>query len=136
MSLFEFVLLREQDRRRGSRLARVKRLRSNTGATLAPIERSANEFYEPVVIDGSSRSHDEIAVRELASVKTHGSFVIESRNCFSCALDRTAKRLIREVSGVEELAEELVRRVFDHLHLFEDHLLLAFQRSEEHTSEL
>jgi hypothetical protein len=32
-----------------------------------------------------------------------------------------------EVSRVEELAEQLVRRVLDHLHLFEDDFLLAFE---------
>src|SRR5947209_14741922 len=42
----------------------------------------------------------------------------------------------------EQLVDEIVRRVLDHLDLFEDHLFLAVElvgekkRSEEHTSEL
>ena len=32
-----------------------------------------------------------------------------------------------EVSGVEEFAQQFVGRVLDHLHLFEDHFLLAIQ---------
>ena len=79
------------------------------------------------MIDVSRCGYDEIAVGKLARVKTDGGFVIESRNGFSRAFDRTSERLIREISRVEEFAEQLVRRVLDHLHLFEDDFLLAFE---------
>ena len=53
--------------------------------------------------------------------------MIESGDGFSGAFDRSSERMIREVSGVEEFAQQFVGRVLDHLHLFEDDLLLAFQ---------
>src|SRR5688500_17419338 len=53
--------------------------------------------------------------------------MIEGRYCFSRAFNRTAKRLIGKISRVEELAQEFVRGVLDHFHLFEDYLLLAFE---------
>ena len=35
--------------------------------------------------------------------------------------------MVREISGVKNLAQKLVGRVLDHLHLFDDDLLLALQ---------
>ena len=75
----------------------------------------------------SGRGDDEVTKRKLARVKSERSFVIERRNCFSCAFDRSPERLIRKVRGVEEFAEQLVRRVLDHLHLFEDDFLFPFE---------
>src|SRR6185369_4497672 len=75
----------------------------------------------------SRRSDDEIVVIKLACMKTDGSFVIESRDGFPRAFDRPAERLIGEISSVEKLSEQLVRRVLDHFHLFEDAFLLAFE---------
>jgi hypothetical protein len=60
-------------------------------------------------------------------VKTNSGLVIERRYSFSRALDRTSQRLIRKVRSVKELAEELIGRVLDHLHLFEDDFLFPFQ---------
>jgi hypothetical protein len=79
------------------------------------------------MMDISGCGYDEIVIRKLTGVKTDSRFVIEGGYCFPRAFDRTAKRLIREVSRVEEFSEEFVRRVLDHFHLFEDNLLLAFQ---------
>jgi dihydroneopterin aldolase len=102
-------------------------LRSYSGATFATVKRSANEFYETLVVDVPSRSYDEIAVRKLASVKTDGGFVIEGRHSVSRAFNRATERLIRKIGSVEKFAEELIGRVLDHFHLFEDYLLFAFE---------
>ena len=60
-------------------------------------------------------------------MKTDRRLVIESRNSFPRAFYRASEWLIGEISGIEKLAEQFVRRVLDHLHLFEDDFLLAFQ---------
>src|SRR5215211_9138048 len=127
MSLLQLALLFHQNRSSWSRLAAVNRLRTHACATLATIKRNTNKFDEPCMIDISRCCYDEVAVRKLACVITDRDFVIESRNSFGRAFDWTAERLVRKVSGIEEFAQEFVRRVHDHLHLFEDHLLLAFQ---------
>ena len=56
-----------------------------------------------------------------------GDFVVETRNRFSRSLDGASERLVREVGGVEELAQQLIGRILDHLHLFEDDFLLPFE---------
>src|SRR5689334_19361823 len=127
MRLFEFVLLLDQNWRRRSWSAGIDCLRSYTRATLATIKSNANQFEQTTVIDVSSRSHDEVAVRKLAGVKPDGGLVIESRHCISRAFNRAAERLVRKVSRVEKFAAEFVGRVLDHLHLFEDYLLRAFE---------
>src|SRR5215213_2125770 len=127
MGLFEFVLLLNQDRGCGSRSAGINCLRSKTGATFATIKSNADQFHQTIVIDVSSRCYYEIAVGKLAGMKPDGRFVIEGRHCFARAFNWAAERLIWEVGRVEEFAEELVGRVLDHFHLFEDNLLLTFQ---------
>src|ERR1051325_12245968 len=97
MSLFEFVLLLDQDRSRGSRSAGFECLRPNTGATFTTVKSHAHQFYQTTVINVPCRRNDEIAVRELARMEADGGFVIESRHCFPRAFDRAAKRLIREI---------------------------------------
>jgi hypothetical protein len=79
------------------------------------------------MVNVSGCGYDEVAVRKLARMKRDGSFVIEGGNRFSRAFDRAPERLIREIRGVEEFAEKLVRRVLDHLHLFENDFLLTFE---------
>ena len=125
--LFELALLFDQYRRRWSRFAVLECLRSHGAAAFTTVERFTDEFDQTLVIDISRGCDNEIVVVELARVKTDGSFVIERRNSFPRAFDRATERLIREIGRVEKLSEQLVRRVLDHFHLFEDDFLLAFQ---------
>jgi hypothetical protein len=125
--LFEFALLFDQNRRRWSRLEGLNCLWSYSRATFATVKRDADQFDQALVIDIPRGRDDQICVRELARVEPDGDFVIESRNGFPRAFDRPSERLVGKVSSVEKLSEQFVRRVLDHLHLFEDDFLLAFE---------
>src|SRR5689334_14519381 len=98
MRLFEFALLFDENRRGWSRFAGFKSLRPNARSTFTTIKRLPDKLYQSLVIDISRRRDDEIVVIELARVITNRDFVIESRDGFSCALDRPAERLIGEIS--------------------------------------
>ena len=52
---------------------------------------------------------------------------IECRHCLFRAFDRAAERMIWKVRRVKQLSQQLVRRIFDHLHFFDDDLLLFHQ---------
>src|SRR6185369_2509110 len=82
---------------------------------------------EPGMIDIPCCGHDEVAVGKLTRVISNSRFVIESRNSFASSFDRASERLVWEVRGIEEFTEKFVGRVLDHLHLFEDNFLLAFE---------
>jgi hypothetical protein len=125
--LFELTLLFDQNGCCRSWLAGLESLWPHAGAAFTTIKRSPNELDETCMLNVPGRGDDEIVVIELARVKTNGRFVIESRNGFPCAFDWPAERLIRKVSSVENLPEQLVGRVLDHFHLFEDDFLLAFE---------
>src|SRR6185369_5429726 len=127
MRLFEFAFLFDQNRSGRTRFARLECLRPHRRATLTTVKRSADQFKQTCVIHVSGRCYDEIVVRKLARVKTYRSLVVESRNSLPRTFDWTAEWLVREIRRVEELSEELVRRVLDHLHLFEDYFLFAFE---------
>lgn len=127
MRLFELALLFYQNRRGRARFAVFKCLRTYCRTTFTTIEGSANQLDQTLVIDISCRGDDQVIVIKLARVITDSRFVIESRYGFPRAFDRAAERLIGEVSRVKKLSEQLVRRVLDHFHLFEDDFLLAFE---------
>ena len=62
---------------------------------------------------------------KFASVKRRGSLAIEGRNRLGGTFDGPTQRLSRKVGSVEKLGQQFVRRVLDHLDLFEDDLLLS-----------
>ena len=75
--------------------------------------------------DISGGDDDEVARSELARVKVGGLLLIKRGDGFFSAFDGSSQRMIGKVSGVKEFAQKFVGRVFDHLHLFDDDLLLA-----------
>src|SRR5262249_25948969 len=99
----------------------------NTCATLTTVKGSRDEFKQTIVVDVSRGCDDEIAVRELAGMKSDGCLVIEGGNCFACPFDWPSKRVIRKVGSIEEFAQKFVGGVLDHLHLFENHFLLPLE---------
>ena len=100
---------------------------SRAGAAFTTIKRDRNQFNQAPVVDVSRRSHDEVAVGKLTRVKTDGCLVIELRHGLPRAFDGSSERMIGEICRIEQLAKEFVRRVLDHLHLFEDDFLFPFQ---------
>jgi hypothetical protein len=100
---------------------------SRAGAAFTTIKRYRNQFNQTSVVDVSRRSHDEVAVGKLARMKTNGCLVIERRDRLPRAFDGSSKRMIGEICRIEQFAKKFVRRVLDHLHLFEDDFLFPFQ---------
>ena len=60
-------------------------------------------------------------------VKGGDLFLVKRRNCLRCTFDGTSQRMIGEVGRVESFSQEFVGRVFDHLHLFDDHFPLTLE---------
>src|SRR5215210_6968409 len=73
--------------------------------------------------------YHQVRRREGAAVELRDCIVVKSRNRFPGTLDRTAEGMVGEVSRVEKFTQQFVGSIFDHLHLFKYHVLLAIQIS-------
>src|SRR6185312_5816751 len=85
------------------------------------------QLYQPRVVNIAGRCHYEVMRHEFTRMKGGSCLAIESCDRFSGAFDWPPQSMRRKVSGVEKLRQQFIRRVFDHLDLFENYLLLALQ---------
>ena len=85
--------------------------------------KAIHETIQPIAGGGDHK----IAANEILRVKIGSDRSIERRYRLCGTLDRPAQRMIRKVRCMKQLRQQLVRCVFDHLHFFDDHLLLFNQ---------
>jgi hypothetical protein len=84
-----------------------------------------DERLHAVVIDVADRHHDEVAGDVGVVEVAFENVVVEGGDALGRAEDRAPERVAVPVRLREDLVHEIVRRVLDHLDLFEDDLLLA-----------
>jgi hypothetical protein len=94
---------------------------------LAIAEHFLNQVCKLMMVDITGRGDYQVSRREIFRVKIDCLGLIERRNRHHSPFDWPAQRMIGKISGVEEFGKQLVRRVFDHLHFFDDHLLFLNQ---------
>ena len=88
-------------------------------------ERGFQQLAHPIVIEVSDRDHHEIrrdvGLREIVAQR----FLIEGADARRRAENRPPERMVVPETLGEQLVDQVVGRVLDHLDLFEDDLLLA-----------
>src|SRR5206468_8097981 len=85
----------------------------------------ADELAHPVVLEVADRRDDQVPGRIDAPEVITQQLRVERLDRLLRAEDRTAERMILPEALREELVDEVVERVLDHLDLFDDDFLLA-----------
>ena len=90
-----------------------------------PAEPLHHQVADALVLDVADRHDDQVRRDVGAAEEIQEDVAIEGRDRLGRAEDRPAQRVPVPEPLREELVDEVVGRVLDHLDLFEDHLLLA-----------
>ena len=89
------------------------------------LERALEQFLHAPVFEIADGDDDEVrrdvGLREICLQR----LLVERADALRRAEDRTAERMVAPEAFREDLVDQIVGRVLDHLDLFEDHLLLA-----------